>query len=241
MTPFDTTKPISYIQYSIKDQTAESLFTGSLFVSLGDVSSGPSQAEVLTTGGGTYGTTSKYVDFFRDDVKRAYWARKEAENIPFVRQTGSPWDFPFDSTTIDFDTTFKPALPLRGLIIRNFNPSFYLVCDPPWFKVTSPDSVHLHFRMRRNPLVQLMAVVIFGTAALFALIIPFSVKRDSLPMAVASFFFSVWSTRGILSSEMKVFPTLFDLGILFLCVLILLLIGLQILRWWIKSPGPGLI
>jgi hypothetical protein len=94
--------------------------------------------------------------------------------------------------------------------------------------------------MRRNPLVQLMAVVIFGAAALFALIIPFSVRRDNLPMAVASFFFSVWSTRGILGSEMKVFPTVFDLGILFICVLLLLLIGVRILIWWLKSPEPQL-
>jgi hypothetical protein len=90
--------------------------------------------------------------------------------------------------------------------------------------------------MRRNPLVQLMATVIFASAALFTFIIPFTVKRDALPTAVASFFFSVWSTRGILSSEMKVFPTLFDLGILFLCVLLLLLIGVRVFMWWVKPP-----
>jgi hypothetical protein len=34
---------------------------------------------------------------------------------------------------------------------------------------------------------------------LFVLIIPFAVKRDLLPTPVASFFFSVWSIRAILS------------------------------------------
>ena len=94
--------------------------------------------------------------------------------------------------------------------------------------------------MRRNPIVQLMATVIFLAAALFALIIPFGVKREALPTAVASFFFSLWSTRGILSSEMKVFPTLFDLGILVLCVLLVLLIGIRVITWWIKPPRESL-
>jgi|CZLA01.1.fsa_nt_gi hypothetical protein len=162
--------------------------------------------------------------------------RKQSDDVPFVRQTGSPREFPFDSTSIEFDTTFKPALPLRGVIIRNFNPSFYIPCEQVRWRWASPDVLHLQFEMRRNPLVQLMATVIFASAALFTFIIPFTVKRDALPTAVASFFFSVWSTRGILSSEMKVFPTLFDLGILFLCVLLLLLIGVRVFMWWVKPP-----
>jgi hypothetical protein len=52
-TPFDPKQPLSYVQYGVTEQTAESYFRGSLFVSLGDVPNGPSQADVVTTGGAT--------------------------------------------------------------------------------------------------------------------------------------------------------------------------------------------
>jgi hypothetical protein len=234
---FDRTQPLSYIQYNIKGQTPEPYFQGGFFISLGDVPSGPAQADVVTTGGRYYGSTTTHVELFRDEQSKTFWMRKEADNVPFVRQSGLPRDFPFDSTTIDFDTTFKPALPLSGLMIRNFDPSFYIPCDMVRASSVAGDTLHLRFEMRRNPLVQLMASVVFVAAALFALIIPFSVKKDALPTAVSSFFFSVWSTRGILSSEMTVFPTRFDVGILFLCVLLMLLIGIRVLMWWIRPSA----
>ena len=126
---FDRTQPLSYIQYNIKGQTPEPYFQGGFFISLGDVPSGPAQADVVTTGGRYYGSTTTHVELFRDEQSKTFWMRKEADNVPFVRQSGLPRDFPFDSTTIDFDTTFKPALPLSGLMIRNFDPSFYIPCD----------------------------------------------------------------------------------------------------------------
>lgn len=154
--------------------------------------------------------------------------------MPFYRVSGSHRDFPFDSATIDFDTTFKPELQLKFLMIRNLNSGFYVPCDSA--KATSDPSgkVHINFEIRRNPLVQVMAIVILMAAALFVLIIPFTVRREALPTSVASFFFSIWSIRGIWSSEMKVFPTRLDIIILFLCVLLLLLIGTRFLFRWIR-------
>ncbi len=102
--------------------------------------------------------------------------------------------------------------------------------------------MQIHFEMRRNPLVQLKAIVMSIAAALFVLIIPFTVKLDALPTSVASFFFSIWSVRGILSSEMRVFPTRFDIIILFPSVLLLLLIGVRFLFRWIRpqtTPVSG--
>ena len=224
--------PHTYIQYSIKDQAVEPYFQGSIFINLGEAST-PLQADVVTTAGRTYANTVTHVEFFRDEQNKTFWMRKESSEVPFVRTSGSARDFPFDSAIVDFDTTFQPSLPIRGLVLRNFNPSFYIPCN----KVVSaigPEKIHLRFEMHRKPLVQLMALVIIISATLFVLIIPFSVKKDALPTSVASFFFSVWSTRGILASEMKVFPTQFDVAILALCVLLLLLIGVRLLLWWVK-------
>lgn len=235
-TPLDTSRPLAYVQYNINEDSTESLFRGAVFISLGDVGTGPETVEVLFSGASGYGNSTTHIHLFRDEPNKTFWARKP-EDVEYVRQTGSPQDFPFDSTMIDFNTKFTPSVPLQGFMVRNFNPSFYLPCGQFRWTTVSSDTLNLHFEMRRNPLVQLMAVVIFLVAALFTFIIPFTVRPESLPTAVASFFFSVWSTRGILSSEMKVFPTRFDLGILFLCVLLLILIGVRILYWWTRRRG----
>jgi hypothetical protein len=226
--------PFSYIQYNIKDQAVEPYFKGSIFINLGDIQTGPQRVEVQTTGEAPYGNSITHADFFRDEPNKQFWMRKESEEAPFYRTAGSHRDFPFDSATIDFDTTFNPALNLRFLMIRNLNPSFYLPCETVRITTDPTGKIHMTFEMRRNILVQFMAIVILIAATMFVLIIPFTVKRDSLPTSVASFFFSIWSIRGILSSEMKIFPTQLDIMILFLCVLLILLLGIRLLIQWAR-------
>ena len=225
----------SYIQYNIKDQATEPYFLGSIFINLGDAPPDPARLEVRTSGERNYGDTTTIVEIFRDEQNKQSWMRKESGEVPFYRLSGSHRDFPFDSATIDFDTTFTPKLKLKFLMIRNLNSSFYVPCETVKVTGDSSDKIHINFEMRRNPLVQMMATVILMAATMFVLVIPFAVKREALPMSVASFFFSIWSIRGILSSEMKVFPTRLDIMILFLCVLLLLLIGTRVLFSWMRA------
>jgi len=225
--------PLSYIQYNVKDQAVEPFFHGTIFVNLG-YGPGPSQAELITTAAPLYANTSTHVEFFKDELAKSFWMRKESDEVPLVRTSRSARDFPFDTTVVEFETTFNPPLSIQGVMLRNFNSSFNMPCDKAAITVV-PGKVHARFVMRRKPLVQLMAVVILVSATLFVLIIPFSVKREALATSVASFFFSIWSTRGILASEMKVFPTTFDLAILTLCVFLLLMIGFRLLYEWGKS------
>jgi hypothetical protein len=163
-TPFDPTQPLAYIQYNVREQSNEPYFNGGIFMSLGDVPTGPSNVDVLTTGGGKYGNTIAHAELFRDVPGQVFWMKKEADNIPLIRTSGSHKDFPFDSAVIDFDTTFKPTLPLRVVIVRNFNASFYIPCDQFKAQILGPDKLHVHFELRRNPLVQLMAVVMLIAA-----------------------------------------------------------------------------
>ena len=226
----------SYLQYNIKDQAIEPLFNGALFINLGSVSTGPARLVVRTRGKpGSYGDTITVADFYHDEVANAFWMKSESTAVSFYRESGSHRDFPFDSATINADTSFDPTVKLRFVTLRNFNTSFYVPCEST--KVTSDASgnIHLTFELRRNPLVVLVTIVIFGAATLFVCVIPFAGKLENLPTSVASFFFSIWSLRGILGSEMKVFPTTFDLGILSLCVLLILLIGIRFLYEWIKT------
>lgn len=180
--------PHSYIQYSLKEQAVEPYFRGTIFISLGEASTAATQAELTTTAGGKYGNTVTHVEFFPDEQNKTFWMRKESEEVPFVRTSGSARDFPFDSALVELETTFAPPLPIHGVVLRNFNPSFYIPCDRVTVKTEGPTKLGLTFEVRRKPLVQLFAVVILIAAAMFALIIPFTVKRDALPTSVASFF-----------------------------------------------------
>src|ERR1700734_3738798 len=81
--------------------------------------------------------------------------------------------------------------------------------------------------MKRNPLVQMTATVLMVAALLFLVAIILSVKREALPTAIASYFFSLWSIRGILASEMRTFPTRLDLAILCLCVVLVVSMGMR--------------
>jgi hypothetical protein len=213
----------SYIQYNVKDQATEPYFHGSFFINFGNIQTGEKRLEVVTTGGGNYADTSTIADFFRNEQAKSFWMTRESDEVPFYRNSGSHRDFPFDSGAIDFGATFKPAVQFDFLMIRNLNSSFYIPCDTASVTRDGPGKIRVHFEMRRNPLVRMMAIVIMGAASLFVLLIPFTVRLEALPTSVASFFFSIWSIRGVLSSEMKVFPTVLDIAILFLCVLLLLL------------------
>lgn len=226
--------PFSYIQYNIRDQAIEPYFRGSFFIHLGDIPTGPPSVAVLTSAEGTYGNWNTVAALFRDESNKAFWMMKESSEVPFYRLSGSARDFPFDSTTIDFDTTFTPPLAFKFVKVRNLNPSFFIPCGTAKLTTYPSGQLHLNFEMRRNPLVKLMAIVILLVAALFVLIIPFAVKLETLPTAVASFFFSIWSIRGILNPEIPVFPSRLDLIVLCLCILLVPLIGIRLLIRWAR-------
>ena len=83
---------------------------------------------------------------------------------------------------------------------------------------------NLKFQLSRNPLVQLTAITLAVTAAMFMLLVVTLHKVETIAAAVASFFFSVWSVRGIFASQLKTFPTLLDCYILTLCAILLVLL-----------------
>lgn len=113
-------------------------------------------------------------------------------------------------------------------MLRNYNPSFYLPCGTVSVRALKQGSLNLTFEMRHNPLVQVAAVVLLFGAFIFVLAIVFFVKADSLPTAIASYFFSLWSVRSILSSEMKTFPTILDITILCLRVALVVMVGIRL-------------
>jgi hypothetical protein len=219
----------SYLQLEVFEQDPTGpFFHGNLMIIVGgERETIPSQMVISTSGGRGYAGN-------RDSVRLVYDSEfktavtKEPVTTEFVRTRGSHRDFPFDSAKFDFGVSWNPPVPLTGVMVRNYNPSFYLPCQTFSVEKNSTGLVRLKFEMHRDPLVQLTAVVLVAAGFVFLLGIVFFVERGALPTSIASFFFSLWSIRAILSSEMKVFPTILDLSILSLCVSLVVMIGARV-------------
>ena len=230
--PVATFKPsdFSYFQLSLRDQhPTEPYFNGDMFLNLGNAAGkDPLKVSITRSAGGTFAQSLNIGELQYDLTNSTLWMNKPVD-LRFIRLSGSHMNFPFDSAKFDFNITLSPSPRLTHVLIRNLTSSFYLplrncICFKGW-----GDRTHVAFELRRNPLVVLTAVVLIMAATAFLFTIVLFLKSESLPMAIASFFFSLWSIRAILSSEMKTFPTYFNLAILSLCVLLMVCVGLNFL------------
>ena len=219
----------SYFQIEVKDQhQTEPYFNGGIVLNFGNTSGkNPIRVTIVRSAGGTYGQSTVFGDLQYDESNKTLWMTKAAD-MSFVRLTGSHMNFPFDSAKFDFNLLLAPSPIFSNVLIRNHTSSFYMPCDRAVAAKNPDNTYHVIFELRRNPLVVLTAVVLIVAAAAFLFAIVFFLKSEALPTAIASFFFSLWSIRTILGSEMKTFPTYFDLAILSLCVLLVVLIGIRL-------------
>ena len=172
-----------------------------------------------------------------DVLANQLWATKPV-GISLYRVSGSHSDFPFDSAEFEFDMTYSPVVPINYVGVRDRNAGFGIGCGSLKVKRKAPGVVHIQFEARRNPLVQLTAIVLVLAGLIFLLVIVFVVKVESLPTSVASFFFSLWSIRAIMASQLRTFPTILDLAVLSLCALFLVLLGIRLAIRQIRADSP---
>src|SRR5438046_358803 len=136
--------------------------------------------------------------------------------------------FPFDTARFDESFSFDPPIDIRAVLVKNSVPGFYLSCD--LVKVyTEGGHANVSFELRRNPLIVYTAVLLLIVAAFFAVMISLFVDAGTLPGALASYFFAMWSVRLLFGLTAEAFPTLFDIGILLLASSIPLLLFLRVL------------
>jgi hypothetical protein len=137
--------------------------------------------------------------------------------------------FPFDNGIFDFHFSLDPLVTPGYIRIVSRVPGFLLNC--PTQAHRNPDgSIDVTFKLARSPLVRLVCVVLFFAVAIFGVTM-FGLKSyESLATAVASYFFSLWSIRHIVSSEVHVFPTLLDMFILTVSTLVLSGLVWRVLR-----------
>jgi hypothetical protein len=80
-------------------------------------------------------------------------------------------------------------------------------------------TLHINFGLDRSPIVQLFTVMLMVGSIGFLVLFWFTAQLSNLAMPMAAFFLSLWSLRRILEPLIKTFPTLFDYGIMTICIL----------------------
>jgi hypothetical protein len=226
-----------YIEFSIeKQELIEPVFDGKYFINLADeYGRGPLELKVTTTGARSYGNSQSVAHLNWDNTAQVLWMMGGANPMGYISQSGSHRDFPLDSARFDFTLKTDPWVNLPVFRFNNHVTGFTMPCEAAKVLRGTDGSYQISFELRRDALTRLTAVLLVGAAALFALAITLFVDRKSLGTAVASYFFSLWSIRGIFGLGAEGFPTKLDISVLALCVLILLLLALRLL-WAIWSP-----
>jgi hypothetical protein len=203
-------------------QSAEPVFDGGYFINLTDAyGQAPKKLKVEISGDQHYGDTDYFADLRWDAGNQNLWMADRAK-MAFVPTLGSHRRFPFDSAQFSFKLRVEPTVDLPVFRVTNRVAGFEMPCNRLAVDRATDGSYLVSFFLRRNPFLRNTVCILFGAAALFSLAIAFYVDTKSLPTAVASFFFSLWSIRLIFGLDTQGFPTLFDLGILALCLLFIL-------------------
>ncbi len=219
-----------YIEIGTRSQhPIEPSFDGYVFLNLGNRHGKEAKTLKITRSGQrSYAAASVWVDLQYDEQNKTLWMR-ERKPFDFIAEKRSHRYFPFDSASFDFELTIDPSTDINFVRIINRAPGFVIDCSTIKIDYRSDTSKRVRFELWRSPLTQLTAVILCVAATIFLFLIVSLEKIDSLATSVASYFFSLWSIRAILSSEIKVFPTLLDCWILTLCAVMLFMLGWRIL------------
>ena len=220
-----------YIQLIVENQSLRNpVFDGHYFLHLGkEFGKNSFDLKISQAGKRNFGTTAIRPQLAWDDGFEGLIIREPAKaEMSFVSQYHSHYMFPFDSARFDEALSFDPPIDIKSVLFSNRVAGFYMPCDT--IKVhTEAGSANISFELKRNPLIVYSAVLLLIVAAFFAISISLFVEIGPLPGALASYFFAVWSIRLLFGLTAESFPTLFDIGILLLVLLIPLLLFLRIL------------
>ena len=86
-------------------------------------------------------------------------------------------------------------------------------------------------------IIWLFVIMLVVASVGFFVLIFLTAQITTLATSMAAFFFSLWTMRRILEPLMKTFPTLFDYGMLTICILALLCVSWKV--YFLKRPESG--
>jgi hypothetical protein len=138
--------------------------------------------------------------------------------------------FPLDSAVIDMLLTITPPIRPATVIVRNLSPDFIPRCQSFSANWTGPDQLRVVVPFSRNPFVQGTVVLMAVAVVVFALLLALIRETGDLAVATASYFFSVWSIRGIVAPPDLGYSSLLDLWLMGACILVLFVVGWRLTR-----------
>lgn len=222
-----------YLQLNIIGPHAtEKIFEGEVFVYYPEYQNPAQTMRIERLATGTYARsilTTELVPFSQGI------ATPRALDFDLPTAGTSQREFPFDSSVFDLQLALQPAIRPGGVIIRNLSSDFMLPCDSMRADWDGSNQLRVRFRAERNPFVQ-TTIVIIGIAALaFAALLGLIRATEDLAVATASYFFSVWSIRGIVSPPVLNYSSLLDLWLMGTCVFALFVVVWRLTR----APDTG--
>jgi len=164
---FQTNNP--YLELQINEQhSIEPYFKSAVFLDLEDkYGTEPRRLRLERSTQRRYGKSIVFLDVHFDPENKTLWMKDwEPLDLP-PEHGGLHAYFPFDSAAFNFDLALTPPVDLRVFRITNRAPGFLMGCDSARAMRKPDGTFNLKFRLSRNPLVQLAAVTLGVTAAIF--------------------------------------------------------------------------
>lgn len=152
------------------------------------------------------------------------------EQFDLIAAKGLHAYFPFDSPDFNFQLSVDPPIHYEYIRITNRVPGFKIDCKSINSNLVDNNTIQIVFSITRYRLTQLFVIALLLSFLIFMIAIINLEKVESLTIGSASFFFSMWSIRKILEPEIHTFPTLFDIWILILCVIILIFLCYRLIQ-----------
>lgn len=214
------------IQVNLNSQLPrEPAFHGQIFIG-GDIPIEGNSLILDRAAVGSYAPSEVQLNVFRDDTFRT---NTNVADMDFPTADRGHSRFPFDSSYVELNLSFKPAIPINVVRITNRVPGFILSEASVTADLHADGSIRLRFLVKRDPFTQILCGLILVAGLCFAILILATQTAAALGSSVAAFFFSLWSLRGVLATQIQTFPTLFDYAIVLLCSFMLLGLILRVL------------
>lgn len=218
-----TESNFSYMQIELTQQDpVEPVFRGTLsFLLVDDPQVG--FMDIFTTGAQGYGDMGVSGKVVR--ASNGKYLVGPVQDYALNPISGSHRLFPFDSADFDFVISERPKTSYSLVSIINRVEGFVLKCGDASATPMPDGKMHVRIKLLRNPILQLSAIVIALGAIAFAMLIARSKTTEALVGAAGSAFFSLWSVRSILGSQIHTFPTVLDFIILTASILLLAIVA----------------
>jgi hypothetical protein len=229
----------NYVQIELTEHyPSEPVFSGKLFFLSADPrNDGVSTVTIIRSKKRSYAQSQRDISTIWDKSLAALRPQALAD-FDLITETGSHQQFPFDSARFNFELDINPPIEFKTIRIVNRVPGFTMNCSTLQGYRPNARTLQIHFGLDRNLIIWLFVIMLVVASVGFFVLIFLTAQIPTLATSMAAFFFSLWTMRRILEPLMKTFPTLFDNGMLTICILALLCVSWKL--YFLKRPKPDL-